>query len=127
MGLNVDDRFPEDISMREAYSAVRSWYIQNCTDLANRDDSYASQSESLIKALPSESSATDLEIQAVFGQVIGGLLEWGYHEDDGSYKMAAYAFAALKASGYETWLLNQADKEDLKGSPLWPYLSHIFD
>ena len=123
MGLNRDDRLPEGISMREAYSAVRSWYKQNCAELANRDDSYARGAEALIAALPSESLVTDLEIRAVFGQVIGGFLEWGYHQCDGSYKMAAYALAALEESGYKTWLLNQTDMEDLKGSRLWP---HIF-
>ena len=122
MGLNRDDRLPEGISMREAYSAVRSWYKQNCADLANRDDSYGRKSEALITALPSESSATDIEIRAVFGQVIGGLLEWGYHQDDGSYKMAAYALAALEEAGYKTWLL-KSDIGALKGSRLWP---HIF-
>jgi hypothetical protein len=34
-----------------------------------------------------------------FNQVLTGVLEWAYHESDGSYKMAAYATAGLASMG----------------------------
>jgi hypothetical protein len=67
------------------------------------------------------SELTELEVRAVLSEVISGNLEWAYHETDGQYKMAAYAFGAFDAAGLN-WSLNEAEREELKSSILWSLL-----
>jgi hypothetical protein len=82
---------------------------------------YAKRSEELINALPAVDQLSQLEIRAVFGEVIYGHLEWAYHQSDGNYKMGAYAHGALETTGLN-WSLNEQEKKKLKASVLWPYL-----
>lgn len=56
-------------------------------------------SVALIDRLHEGSDLTQLELRAVLGEVIYGYLEWAYHENDGDFKMAAYAHAALEQAG----------------------------
>ena len=37
-------------------------------------------------------------------RVLSRDLEWAYHESDGAYKMAAYAFAGLETAGEEPFV-----------------------
>ena len=124
MGLDSTDSKPKDMSLPQAYENIRRWYTQNLSLLQKRPGGveYAKQSEALIKALPPASTLNDLEIRAVLGEVIYGNLEWAYHQTDGQYKMAAYAQGAIEAAGLQS-SLTETERQQLKGSTLWPYLS----
>ena len=122
MGLSYNDAIPKGISLREAYVAIRSWYRNNTFELKTRDDEYAKASLALIKALPAVTSLSELEIRAIFAEVIAGYLEWAYHRSDGKYKMAAYVHGALETASYDLFL-SEEEKKHLRESRLWPYLS----
>ena len=122
MGLSYEDAIPKGISLRKAYVAIRSWYRNNAFELKTREDEYAKASLALIKALPDVTSLSELEIRAIFAEVIAGHLEWAYHRSDGKHKMAAYVHGALEAAGYDLFL-SEEEKKRLGESRLWPYLS----
>jgi len=122
MGLSSDDQKPDNITLHDAYESVRDWYRTNKAKCRASDQNYVKKSFDLIDRLPPASNISELEIRAVLGEVIYGNLEWGYHESDGDFKMAAYAEAALEQAGFEFWI-NEQDKQSLKASSLWPHLS----
>lgn len=117
------DRIPTSISMSEAYSKIREWYQRNVQRVIDRGDEYGRQSAALINALPATSATTDLEKQAIFGEVIASLLEWAYHESDGEYKMYAYAKGALQTAGID-YSLSDSEIAELRKSRLWPFLTY---
>lgn len=123
MGLNADDKKPIGMSLVETYENIRRWYSSSVPLLHEKTggDDYARKSVALIHALPPVSRISDLEIRAVLAEVIYGNLEWGYHQSDGNYKMAAYAHAALETAG-TSCLINEQEEQKLKASALWPYL-----
>ncbi len=121
MGLNTNDPKPVGISFANAYKAILAWYGGNLKRIQSKTDDYSRGSVALINALRQVSTLSDLEYRAIFGEVICGYLEWAYHQSDGRYKMAAYAFAALEAAGL-SFNLTEEEKTKLKPSVLWPYL-----
>ncbi len=122
MGLNPTDPKPDEISFAKAYKAIRAWYQGNVQRINSRTDDYSCRSVLLINSLPPFSALSDLECRAIFGEVIYGLLEWAFHETNGRYKMAAYAFAALEGAGL-SFNLTPEEQAKLKSGSLWPYLS----
>jgi len=118
MALGPSDPKPKGVSYRDAYTAIRNWYRGNAHNIQDRADEYARHSAVLIDVLPLASALSDLEFRAIFGEVIYGLLEWGYHQSDGRYKMAAYAHAALEAAGL-SFRLTSEDQSALEVSTLW--------
>ena len=142
MGLSREDKTPDGISLREAYAKIKKWYQIN-TPLLTHDSSgilhtggfvtqrnyseHANAALDLVKGLPDESGLSEIEIRAILSEVIAGKLEWAYHESDGKFKMAAYAHAALKKANQPIFLTKE-DKNKLKQSSLYPYLSsHLRD
>ena len=103
VGLNENDARPEGISVRDAYAAVRVWYQGNVDRFAEdpRRGRYAAEAKAYIQALPAPDEATLAQMQNTLRRVLSSDIEWGYHETDGQYKMAAYAFAAFEAAGVE--------------------------
>ena len=93
MGLDASDSLPKGIQLKDAYSAVYTWYRANTKEIQNSKDTYRQRSLGLINALPAPDSATPAEMAVVLGEVVYGNLEWAYHRSDGKYKMAAYAHA----------------------------------
>ncbi len=93
MALNDEDVRPTELSERERYKKIWTWYRANASRLANRTDDYAKRSADYIRQLPAPDSASAAQIADTFNQVQTGLLEWAYHDSDGQYKMAAYAGA----------------------------------
>jgi len=93
MALNPGDPRPTGLSERERYRKIWTWYRGNASKLASRTDDYAKRSSDYVRQLADPASATPAQIADAFKQVQTGLLEWGYHESDGQYKMAAYAGA----------------------------------
>lgn len=122
MGLSADDIKPSQITLGETYGKVRAWCRANKAKCRAQDDSYVQHSFALIHHLPEASDLSELELRAVLGEVIYGNLEWAYHESDDDFKMAAHAHAALEQAGF-SFSLNEQEKEALKSSSLWPYLS----
>jgi hypothetical protein len=122
MALSPTDQKPKGISVADAYTAIRRWYQSNVTVTEARGDDYGRDSAKLIRVLPPASTLSDVEQRAVLREVIVGYLEWGYHQSDDQYKMAAYAHAAFDTSG-TSYSLSPAENESLKASQLWPYFS----
>jgi hypothetical protein len=122
MGLSSDDKRPIGISLQDAYIKFRTWFKHNVRIAIDRGDEYGIQSSQLIDALPYVKVMSDLEIRIVLSEVICGNLEWGYHKDDGNFKMAAYASAALEGTNF-TLSVTTEEMEKLKSSVLWPYLN----
>ena len=122
MALYADDPLPKNLTVSDAYASVRAWY-QNHPDpngpWASRpcDPKHAKISISLINALPPAKELTDIEMIAVLREVLFGHLEWGFHQCDGRFKMAAYA------AGYFSYTFTTKDKAQLQNSILRPYLS----
>ena len=102
MGLSANDKLPAEISIVDAYSKLRAWYQSNIGKIpSNLEESYADGSRKLIRALPDAEGMLELEMRGVFQEVFRGLLEWGFHESDGHYKMAAYVKGALQKAGLD--------------------------
>ena len=122
MGLSSTDAKPAGVSLTNAYSAIRTWYQDHVDQAQSCGGNYGRNSVALIQALPPASALSDIEIIAVLREVIVGYLEWAYHKDDGRYKMAAYAEAALETLGHSYFLASE-ETDLLKTSILWPYLT----
>jgi hypothetical protein len=122
MGLGPEDKLPEGITLAKAYRAIRTWYQTHTDLIRGSTEEYRARSKKLIDALPPANKLDELELRAVLLEVIMGLLEWGYHDSDGAYKMGAYAHAALDAAelGYR---LSEQERRQLSTSVLAPFLS----
>jgi hypothetical protein len=97
MGLSPDDALPVGISVRDAYAAVREWYLKNARpDLVDEGlRELAAAARGYIESLPVPEAASQEEMRECLEQVKAGDLEFAYHASDGEFKMAAYAEAAL--------------------------------
>ncbi|MEZ8219428.1 hypothetical protein B0813_002965 [Candidatus Fervidibacteria bacterium JGI MDM2 SSWTFF-3-K9] len=125
MPLLANDPIPKGITLRDAYTRIRHWYQANAPEFASAGHPWAIESLDLIENLPEESELSDAEIKAILLEVIMGKLEWGYHQSDGNYKMAAYAQAALEQVGYPSEVFSEVERQELRNSRLYPYSSII--
>jgi hypothetical protein len=121
MSSSPDNQNPTGISLREAYSAIRTWYQHNIDTPLTVGDTYRQASAGLVRALPQPSAISDLEIIAVFREVIAGRLEWGYQGSDGRYTMGAFARAGLETHG-RSYSLTAEEEQSLHTSVLWPFI-----
>jgi len=121
MAFPRSERKPDGISLRDAYSAIRTWYQENTDNPLISNDVYGRASVALMRALPPASELADVEIVAVFREVIAGRLEWAFHQSDGRYKMAAYASAALEKLERSHFLTDE-ETEEIRASILWPLI-----
>jgi len=122
MAPSKPDSWPA-IAMGDAYARICDWYTRHVDDIPSHDPSYQQRSAALIRALPSPEEISDLEIRAVFEEVLSGFLEWAYVESDGEFEMGAYAKGALRCAGHPD-RLSDSEREKLIQSPLWRYLGH---
>ena len=104
MGLDSSDPLPDGISYKDAYTAIRTWYQANVDRYAMdpidpQKGQYAADSKAYVESLPAPPQATLDQIKDTLSRVLAKDLEWGYHESDGRFKMAAYAHAAFEAAG----------------------------
>jgi hypothetical protein len=95
MGLSSADKRPSGMTVDEAYEAIRAWYQ------ANRHRAPDHSKPVIDGIVPARQATLDQKV-AVFREVIARNMEWAYHEDDGQYKMAAYALAGLEAAGAQS-------------------------
>jgi hypothetical protein len=110
------------ILLQDAYEAIRAWYLENLPMIEWRPSSYYTSSTAFIRALPPANEMSDLEIRAVCVEVLNGLLEWAYSENDGQFRMSEYACAALKPYG-TSFSMTADEREELKTSALYPFFS----
>ncbi len=112
---------PGGISFEDAYTAIRTWCRDN-VDGIETATGLSARSRALIAALPEPADASDLEMRAVFAEVIGGNLEWAYRKTDGRHRMAEYAHGALDGAGITFEISDPDEREQLRASLLWPHL-----
>jgi len=124
MGLLKDDqeKVPKGLSLKQYYARILNWHRKNkngiLARLSNRakDDPYICCYMELTRVLAPPRSANSEEIAFVCREVIGGLMEWAYHEEDEyGVKTAAYAQHILDVffdgfSGKKTIQSAQASK-----------------
>ncbi len=110
----------DGITFTEAYSAIRNW----CQAHADTEEAVglSAKSKALISAMPDPAEATDVEMRAVFGEVITGNLAWAYRKTDGEHRMAEYAHAALNGAGIAPEITDPAERAELESSPMLPHL-----
>jgi hypothetical protein len=101
VGLASDDAKPDGITVEEAYGKIRSWYQANVDryEADGSQGSHAQEAKAYINSLPPSETADRGEMKDTLFRVLCRDLEWGYHESDGDYKMAAYAHAAFETEG----------------------------
>jgi hypothetical protein len=69
--------------------------------------------------LPPPSEATQTDMDFIFGEVISGLMEWSYgEEDENGIKIAEYAHLALKKQ-YIKGFHDEKFRKSRKGSKLF--------
>lgn len=123
MGLISGDleRVPKGTSVRECYERIYRWHKKygrkRMKEKYQREDIYSKAYFELLDALPLPDKVQISDMDFAFGEVIFGLMEWSYHEEDEyEIKMAAYAhFAVEKQYGG----LNNRYNESRKSSPLF--------
>ena len=106
--------------IREAYASIRAWYQQNIDTPIHTGDTYRQASAAFVRALPAVSALSDLEIVAVFREVIAGRLEWA-HQAKGGPKMVEQARSAINRSG-RSYSLTREEEAQLEASVLWPFM-----
>jgi hypothetical protein len=112
---------PGGIPIEAAYAAIRAWCQAHVDDpMPVRGPSAASRQ--LVAVLPEPSVASELEMRAVLGELITGNLAWAYRKTDGLHPMAAYAHAGLEHAGVTTEIRDPDEREQLRTSPIWPFL-----
>ena len=91
-------KVPKGLSLKEYYARIYNWHKKNHNSIfaklsdRKRDDPYIRCYLELIEVLPQPKNATSDDIAFVCREVIGGLMEWAYHEkDESNVKTAAYA------------------------------------
>ncbi len=109
----------------KAYAAIRKWFRANVDKALRPGSDYEIGSLQLISHLPVASKLDHLEQSAVFREVLGGYLEWGFQQNDGRIKMGDYAKQGLQAAG-RSFFFSTEENEKLKRSKLWPLLSPQF-
>ena len=110
----------DGVSIRDAYDTIRTWYQQNIDTPLEVGDTYRQASRPFVCALPAASALSDVEIVAVFREVIAGRLEWA-HGAEGGVRMVEHTRAALKTSG-RSYTLTPEEKSRLETSVLWPFI-----
>lgn len=104
MGLLKGDleKVPKGLSLERYYSRIFNWHEKNKNGIfvklsgRKRDDPYIRCYLELVGVLPQPKSATLEDIAFVCREVIAGLMEWAYHEEDeDGVKTAAYAHHIL--------------------------------
>lgn len=112
---------PSGIQMREAYGAIRAW-VRGHVDDPDTPTGLGDRQRALVAALPRTDDASEAEMRAVFGELIGGNLAWAYRKTDGVHRMAEYAHAALQSTGVSQEITDPAEREALLASPMGPHL-----
>ena len=104
MGLTKEEqeKVPDGLSLKEYYERIYSWHLKNKNRIftkypgRNRDDPYIQCYLELMEIIPKSNLASPEDIAFVCREVIAGLMEWGYHEEDeNGIKIAAYAHHVL--------------------------------
>lgn len=110
-------------AMKEEYTAIYNWYKRNENNIRGGDEDYKQASQRLIRALPPPTSVSDVEMKAVFHEILTMYLEWAYGETDGNMAMNEYAKKALSPLPEdERMRLSDLEIKALQKSRIWPYI-----
>ena len=124
MGLLKDDikKVPKGLLLREYYARIYEWHKMNKNKVftklkyRGKDDPYVKCYLKLVDALPDPRMVSKEDIAMICREIIAGLMEWAYHEEDRYHvKVAAYAHYILDTffdgfSGKTTLKLAQKSK-----------------
>lgn len=100
MGLLKGDleKVPRNMSVEECYKRIYQWHKRNGKKKMNEKQlqgTYSKRYLKLLNGLPKPETASKSDMNSVFGEVIWGLMEWAFHEEDTyGIKIAAYAIFA---------------------------------
>jgi len=101
MGLLKGDleKVPKSLELKDCYSRILIWHRkfgqEKLKSKQQSGDKYGLAYLNLLSGLPSPNKASKEDMAFVFGEVIYGLMEWAYHqEDQHGIKTAAYAHFA---------------------------------
>jgi hypothetical protein len=108
------------VGMRDTYATVRTWYQEHIDQPIAIGDHFRIASAPLVRALPEVARVTDVEVIAVFREVIAGRLEWA-HQVPGGREMTDRVRVALQRAG-RSYSLTLEEEEELKTSVLWPFI-----
>jgi len=124
MGLYKGDleKVPENFSIKDCYERIYRWHMSDGLDriLKGRkvDRDYFASYAMLRFRLPPPGSVSQEDMDFIFREVLMGLMEWSYHEEDEfGIKMAAYAEFAINRK-YGNWQ-NQEFKKSYKAPKLF--------
>jgi len=95
-------KVPKGLSLREYYAQIYNWYMKNKDKILiklahkSKNDPYITCYYELMKVIPAPNEATMEDIAVICREVVAGLMEWAYHEEDeNGVKMGAYAHYIL--------------------------------
>jgi hypothetical protein len=89
------------LTAAQCYQRIYDWHKKHGHALVEqvygRKDNYLLYYLRLLRVLPSPQKATRHDIDFILGEVIGGLLEWAFHQEDKyGISIGAYAHWALQ-------------------------------
>lgn len=88
------EKVPSNLGMRQLYERIYAWHKKNSGKFPRSPASEDSRKRylNLVRNMPKPKDASPEDIFFVCNEVICGLMEWAYHqEDDFGVKTAAYA------------------------------------
>jgi hypothetical protein len=100
MGLLKGDlkKVPKDMSIEGCYRRIYHWHKRNGKKRMKYEqhkDAHTERYFKLLDGLPEPETASKADMNSVFCEVIYGLMEWSFHqEDEYGIKIAAYAIFA---------------------------------
>ena len=90
---------PERLSIRECYKRIYDWYKEyGKAKVKERrlSDAYEKAYQNFVDVIPPPQEATQGDMDFVFGEVLGMLMEWAYTEkDEYNIMMSEYAKSAF--------------------------------
>ena len=107
-------KIPQYTTIEECYRRIYDWHKANGKTKIQQTNSKEDYRQDYLKLLDSMSEPDKVskkEMYEIFEQVVSGLMEWSYHEEDDHKKeMAAYAYfgrdkirkSKAKTEDYET-------------------------
>jgi len=127
MGLLKGDieKVPAGLGLRDYYARIYRWHKANRNEVTRKmsgrtsDDPYIRCYEELVDSIPPPSSASIEDIMFVCHEVISGLMEWAYHEEDEhGIKTAAYAHYIMDS--FSDGFHGKKTKRSIESSSLYP-------
>lgn len=118
---------PEKLSIRECYKRIYDWH-KGCgkTKIKERglSDAYEKAYLAFVDAIPPMHEATQGDMDFVFGEVLGMLMEWACSEKD-EHKITMWAYAKSAFDRQYTGVSDERFHESRKTSKLFPEFAFL--